>query len=216
MILFKKEKEVIELIEKHANKVEECVTTSFRTLQAYLNGDIANAKKLARQVDNLESQADLIRHQVRDRLYGGAYMPLLREDVYKLVESVDTVANAAEKSCDAFLNQRPVIPELLKQDFLTIITVSTSVIAPLKEALLCYLKGLCPMEVARQHSKDVGLIESKVDSLDWDLTKKIFSSDLAYSHKLHLKICVEHVAGLTDKAESAADYLEIVALKAMI
>lgn len=143
-------------------------------------------------------------------------MPLLREDVYKLVESVDTVANAAEKSCDAFLNQRPVIPELLKQDFLTIITVSTSVIAPLKEALLCYLKGLCPMEVARQHSKDVGLIESKVDSLDWDLTKKIFSSDLAYSHKLHLKICVEHVAGLTDKAESAADYLEIVALKAMI
>ena len=216
MILFKKEKEVIELIEKHANKVEECVTTSFRTLQAYLNGDIANAKKLARQVDNLESQADLIRHQVRDRLYGGAYMPLLREDVYKLVESVDTVANAAEKSCDAFLNQRPVIPELLKQDFLTIITVSTSVIEPLKEALLCYLKGLCPMEVARQHSKDVGLIESKVDSLDWDLTKKIFSSDLAYSHKLHLKICVEHVAGLTDKAESAADYLEIVALKAMI
>ena len=216
MILFKKEKEVIELIEKHADKVEECVTTSFSTLQAYLNGDIANAKKLARQVDNLESQADLIRHQVRDRLYGGAYMPLLREDVYKLVESVDTVANAAEKSCDAFLNQRPVIPELLKQDFLTIITVSTSVIEPLKEALLCYLKGLCPMEVARQHSKDVGLIESKVDSLDWDLTKKIFSSDLAYSHKLHLKICVEHVAGLTDKAESAADYLEIVALKAMI
>lgn len=216
MILFKKEKEVIELIEKHADKVEECVTTSFSTLQAYLNGDIANAKKLARQVDNLESQADLIRHQVRDRLYGGAYMPLLREDVYKLVESVDTVANAAEKSCDAFLNQRPVIPELLKQDFLTIITVSTSVIEPLKEALLCYLKGLCPMEVARQHSKDVGLIESKVDSLDWDLTKKIFSSDLAYSHKLHLKLCVEHVAGLTDKAESAADYLEIVALKAMI
>ena len=216
MILFKKEKEVIELIEKHADKVEECVTTSFSTLQAYLNGDIANAKRLARQVDNLESQADLIRHQVRDRLYGGAYMPLLREDVYKLVESVDTVANAAEKSCDAFLNQRPVIPELLKQDFLTIITVSTSVIEPLKEALLCYLKGLCPMEVARQHSKDVGLIESKVDSLDWDLTKKIFSSDLAYSHKLHLKLCVEHVAGLTDKAESAADYLEIVALKAMV
>jgi len=216
MILFKKEKEVIEFIEKHADKVEECVTISFRTLQAYLNGDIANAKKLARQVDNLESQADLIRHQVRDRLYGGAYMPLLREDVYKLVESVDTVANAAEKSCDAFLNQRPVIPELLKQDFLTIITVSTSVIEPLKEALLCYLKGLCPMEVARQHSKDVGLIESKVDSLDWDLTKKIFSSDLPYSHKLHLKICVEHVASLTDKAESAADYLEIVALKAMI
>ncbi|MBW2202511.1 MAG: DUF47 domain-containing protein [Deltaproteobacteria bacterium] len=216
MILFKKEKEVIELIEKHADKVEECVSTSLSTLQAYLNGDIASAKKLARETDNLETQADLIRHHVRDKLYGGAYMPLLREDVYKLVESLDRVANAAEKCCDAFLNQRPVVPELLKQDFLTIIIVSTGVIKPLKHALLCYLKGLCPMEVSRQHAKDVGLIESKVDSLDWDLTKNIFSSDLMYSHKLHLKICVEHIVDLTDKAEDAADCLEVVALKAMI
>lgn len=216
MILFKKEKEVLELIEKHADKVEECLSTSLSTLQAYLNNDIASAKKMARQVDNLETQADLIRHQVRDRLYGGAYMPLLREDVYKLVESLDTVANASERCCDAFLNQRPVIPESLKQDFLTIIIISMGIIKPLKHALLCYLKGLCPMEVSRQHAKDVGLVESKVDSLDWDLTKKIFSSDLEYSHKLHLKICVEHIADVTDKAEYAADYLEVVALKAMI
>jgi len=81
-----------------------------------LKGQNRTAKKLARQTDNLESQADLIRHQVRDRLYGGAYMPLLREDVYKLVECLDTVANAAEKCCDAFLNQRPVIPLELKKD----------------------------------------------------------------------------------------------------
>ena len=101
-------------------------------------------------------------------------MPLLREDVYKLVESLDMVANAAEKCCDAFLNQRPVISEFFKNDFLTIIVLSTSVITPLKEALLCYLKGLRPMEVSRQHAKDVGLIESKVDSLEWDLTNFFF------------------------------------------
>ncbi|MCP4672219.1 MAG: DUF47 domain-containing protein [Desulfobacula sp.] len=216
MIFFKKEKEVLELIEKHAEKVEECMSTTLSTIKAYLNDDIANAKTLARQVDNLESQADLIRHQVRDKLYMGAYMPFLREDVYKLVESLDMVANAAEKCCDAFLNQRPMIPDLLKEDFSILITISTSVIEPLKHALLCYLKGLCPMEVSRQHAKDVGMIESKVDSLDWDLTKKIFSSDLMHSHKLHLKICVEHIVDLPDKAEYAADYLELVALKAMI
>ncbi len=100
MILFKKEKEVLELIEKHAEKVEECMLSTFSTLQAYLNDDITIAKNLARQTDNLESQADLIRHQVRDKLYMGAYMPLLREDVYKLVESLDMVANTAEQgSC---------------------------------------------------------------------------------------------------------------------
>ena len=216
MILFKKEKKVIKLIEKHANKVEKCLKTALNSLQDYLNGDIESAKKLARKTDTLETEADLIRHDIRDRLYGGAYMPVLREDVYRLVESMDTVANAAEKCCDVFLNQRPDIPEFLKEDFLAIIITSIGIMEPLKHALICYLKGLCPIEVSRQHAKEVGIIESQVDILGWDLTKKIFTADLKRSHKLHLKICVEHIVDVTDKAEWAADHLEIVALKAMI
>lgn len=216
MIFFKKEKKVIKLIEKHANKVEKCLNTALNALQDYLNGDIESAKKLARKTDNLETEADLIRHDIRDKLYGGAYMPVLREDVYRLVESMDTVANAAEKCCDVFLNQRPDIPEFLKKDFLAITTASIGIMEPLKHALICYLKGLCPIEVSRQHAREVGIIESQVDSLGWDLTKKIFTADLKRSHKLHLKICVEHIVDVTDKAEWAADHLEIVALKAMI
>jgi len=216
VIFFKKEKKVIKLIEKHANKVEKCLTTALNALQDYLNGDIESAKKLARKTDNLETEADLIRHDIRDKLYGGAYMPVLREDVYRLVESMDTVANAAEKCCDVFLNQRPDIPEFLKKDFLAITTASIGIMEPLKHALICYLKGLCPIEVSRQHAREVGIIESQVDILGWDLTKNIFTADLKRSHKLHLKICVEHIVDVTDKAEWAADHLEIVALKAMI
>ncbi len=216
MILFKKEKEVIELIEKHASKVEECLTIATTTLRAYLDGDIPKAKKLSRHTDKLESEADMIRHEVRSKLYYGAYMPLLREDIYKVVESLDVVANAAEKCCDVFLNQRPEIPESLKGDFFNIIKISMGIGKLLKHAVLCYLKGICPIEVARQHSRDIGLIESKVDCLEWDLTKKIFSSDIEYSHKLHLRICVEHIVSLTDRAEDSADLLELVTLKTMI
>lgn len=216
MFLFKKEKEVIDLIEKHVEKIVECLNVANATLQAYLDKDIALAKKMARQVDNLESLADMIRHQVREKLYYGAYMPLLREDIYKLVESLDVVANAGEKCCDSFLNQRPVIPQSMKADFLTIIDVSMGVGEPLKHSVLCYLKGLCPIEVSRQHAKEIGLMESKVDSLEWDLTKKIFSSDLEYSHKLHLRYCLDHIVAITDRAEDSADHLELVTLKAMM
>ncbi len=216
MFLFKKEKEVIDLIEKHVEKVVECLNVANQTLQAYLDKDIALAKKLARQADNLESLADMIRHQVREKLYYGAYMPLLREDIYKLVESLDVVANAGEKCCDSFLNQRPVIPQSMNADFFKIIDVSMGVGEPLKHSVLCYLKGLCPMEVSRQHAKEIGLLESKVDSLEWDLTKKIFSSNLEYSHKLHLKICMDHIVAISDRAEDSADHLELVTLKAMM
>ena len=43
MILFKKEKEVIDLIEKHADKMEECLSTSIKTIQAYLKENIDEA-----------------------------------------------------------------------------------------------------------------------------------------------------------------------------
>jgi len=214
-MLFKKEKEVIDLIEQHVDKMEACLETAMDTLQAYLNDDIARAKTLARQTDALESEADMIRHQVRDRLYSGAYMPVLREDIYKLVESLDRVANAAEKCCDTFLNQRPQIPSELRPHYLEIIRASLGIGAPLKHAVLCYLQGICPVEVSRQHAKEVGMAESKVDSLEWDLTKLIFSSELTYGHKLHLRRCLDNIASVSDRAEDSADQLELVSLKTM-
>ncbi len=215
MIIFKKEKEVIKLITKHADKMEECLSTAVQTLEAYLKDNIGKAKNLARQTDNIETEADMMRHEIRGKLYCGAYMPLLREDIYKLVESIDEVANAAEKCCDFFLNQRPVIPDDLKPLYLEVIRESLGVSAPLKYALLCYLRGECPVEVSRQHSKEIGVLESKVDTLEWDLSKKIFSSSLDYSHKIHLKLCLDAIVAVSDLAEDAADRLELVILKSV-
>jgi hypothetical protein len=216
MIIFKKEKEVIELIIKHSDKVEECLMTATKTLQAYLENQIDKAKELARETDKIELQADLIRHEIRTKLYYGAYLPLLREDIYKLVECIDMVANTAEKCCDFFLNQRPIIPDFLKSDYHEVIKESLGISSALKHSLLCYLEGICPVEVSRQHSKEIGLIESKVDKMEWDITKKIFSSDLNYSHKIHLRLCLESIVSVSDLAEDAADHLELVTLKSMV
>jgi uncharacterized protein len=216
MIIFKKEKEVIEMITKHAEKVEECLSLTTDTLRCYLNGDIPAAKQKGRQTDRVETEADTIRHNIRNMLYSGAYMPLLREDIYRLVQSMDVVANAAEKCCDTFVNQRPQVPEHLKQDFIRIIEVSLGIGEPLKHSVLCYLKNICPIEVSRQHSRDIGMMESKVDSLEWDLTKKIFSSDLEYGHKIHLRSCMDSIVAVSDRAEDSADQLELVILKSMV
>ncbi len=216
MILFKKEKEVIKLIEKHADKVEECLCVAVKTIEAYLENNISEAKKLARQTDQIEAQADMVRHEIRNKLYLGAYMPLLREDIYKLVESLDMVANSAEKCCDFFLNQRPLVPDDFKTDFLNLTQVSMGVGESLKYAVLCYIKGVCAIEVSRSHAKDIGMMESKVDSLEWDLTKKIFTYDMDFSRKIHLRRCIDHIVIVSDLAEKSADQLDLVTLKAMI
>ncbi|UCF82384.1 MAG: TIGR00153 family protein [Desulfobacteraceae bacterium] len=214
---FKKEKKVIELVTKHVDTVEECINTGAKTLEVYLSGNIKEAKLLARSVRSIESQADLIRHEIRDKLYSGAYLPRVREDIYKLVESIDKVANAGEACCDFFSNQRPSIPEGLKPQFVAISQQSLGIITSLKLAVNCFLKGECKMDVVREHSKEVGLQESVVDKNEWDLTKAIFTSpSLDFSHKIHLKQCLNTIAEVSDRAEDAADQLELVSLKTMV
>ena len=213
MQFYKKEKEVIEEVIKHIDKVEQCLQAATKTVRAYLKDDIKEAKLLAREARELESQADLIEYGMRDKLYLGAYMPLIREDIYKLVESVDRVANAAEACCDFFLNQRPMIPETLNSQFLDVAEKSMGIVEPLKESVLGFLKGKFSMEAVREYGTKVGLAESAVDKMEWDLTKGIFTSSLEFSQKIHLKMCLETIVEISDRAEDAADQLALASLK---
>jgi len=216
MILFKKEKEVIELILKHLDFTENTIKSSLKTIEFYLEGNIAEAKIWARKTRGTESEADLIRYEIRDKLYSGAYLPLLREDIYKLVESIDKVGNAAEACSDFFLNQRPLIPDELKSHFLDVSKDSLGIIDSLKLAVLCYFRGDCKIETVRDHTRELGIQESRVDKLEWDLTKEIFISKIDFAHKTHLKHCLDNIVEVSDRAEDAGDQLELAALKSMV
>ena len=215
-MFFKKEKEVIELILKHLELVEDSLKTGIRTIEFYLDDNIGEAKILGRKVRSEESEADIVRYNIRDKLYSGAYLPLLREDIYKLIESIDKVANAGEACCDFFLNQRPVIPDELKPAFVEVVRESLGIIDNLKLAVLCYFKGECKIEVVREHTKEISLQESRVDKLEWDLTKEIFTSSKDFAHQLHLKHCLDHIVEVSDRAEDAGDQLEVATLKSMV
>jgi predicted phosphate transport protein (TIGR00153 family) len=215
-VFFKKEKQVIELIIKHLELVEDSLKTGIQTIEFYLDDNISEAKVLGRKVRSEESEADIVRYAIRDKLYSGAYLPLLREDIYKLIESIDKVANAGEACCDFFLNQRPVIPDDLKPAFVEVVRESLGIIDNLKLAVLCYFKGECKIETVREHTKEVGLQESRVDKLEWDLTKAILTSPMDLAEKLHLRLCLESVVETSDRAEDAGEQLELATLKSMV
>ena len=216
MLLFKKEKQVIEYILKHLDLVEDSLKTGIKTIEYYLEDNISEAKVLARKVRSLESEADIVRYDIRDKLYSGAYLPLLREDIYKLIESIDKVANAGEACCDFFLNQRPQVPPEMKPHFIAVVRESLGIIDDLKLAVLCYFKGECKIETVREHTKEIGLQESRVDKLEWDLTKEILTSPIDFAHQIHLRLCLESIVEVSDRAEDAGDQLELATLKSMV
>jgi hypothetical protein len=215
-VIFKREKEVIDLILKHLNTAEECLKTAMETVETYLKGQIPEAKSLALKVDGIETQNDYIRYDIRDKLYSGAYLPMIRGDIYNVVERIDKVCDAAEACCDFFLDQRPEIPEGLKPQFLRVAQESFGIFVPLKEALENYLGEGSKVEVIRERAKQVGIKESDVDKIEWDLTREIFNSSLDWGHKVHLRLCLHTIVEISDRAEDAADQLELAVIKSRV
>jgi len=216
MVIFQKEKEVIGDIIEHINAVEACAKTALRAIETYLEGDITESKALARKVNDIETLADFVRYGIRDKLYSGAYLPLQREGIYKVVESIDKVSNAAEACCDFFLAQRIEIPEGLKSQFLFVSRESFGIVVPLRNATLSYIEGKGDIEAIREEVKLVGVRESDVDKMEWDLTRQIFTSSLDYAHKIHLKLCLDSIVEIADRAEDAADQLELDTMKSRV
>jgi predicted phosphate transport protein (TIGR00153 family) len=215
-VIFKKEKDVIDLIFKHLDTADECLRTAMETVDTYLKGDIPKAKSLALKVDGIETEDDFIRYTIRDKLYSGAYLPMIRGDILNLVERVDKICDAAEACCDFFLDQRPEIPEGLKPQFLRVAQESFGIIVPLREAIVNYLGEGGSVEAIREKAKEVGIKESDVDKLEWDLTRQIFTSPLDWGHKVHLRLCLDTIVEISDRAEDAADQLELAVIKSRV
>jgi len=212
-MFYRKEKQVNELIVKHLEEVDECLKTALKAIEEYLNSNIEEAKSSAIKVDQIETETDSVRREIIGKLYSGAYLPSLRSDILHLVEHLDKIADGAEACCDFFLDQRPEIPQEMKSNFLKIMERSISAFVPLKEAVGSFFSDTFDVETIREKTKEVGIIESAVDKEEWDITRDIFKTKLDCGHKLHLKLCLESIVGISDRAEDAADELEIIIIK---
>lgn len=141
---------------------------------------------------------------------------MIREDIYNVVERIDKVCDAAEACCDFFLDQRPEIPEELKSQFLRVTQESFCILGPLKEAMVNYFGEGGKVKVIREKAKQVGIKESDVDKIEWDLTRQIFTSSLDWGHKVHLRLCLHTIVEISDRAEDATDQLELAVIKSRV
>jgi uncharacterized protein Yka (UPF0111/DUF47 family) len=62
----------------------------------------------------------------------------------------------------------------------------------------------------------VGIKEFEVDTMEWDLTREIFTSSLDWGHKVHLRLCLDTIVEISDGAEDAADQLELAIIKSRV
>ena len=216
MKIFKKEKAVTALAERYLDVVEQCVESAESMVRDYLGGDTADTQARADEVSRLETEADGLRRDMRDQLFSGAYLPLMRADIFGLFEAIDGIPNASEACCRFFHSERPDIPEEFRERYLLLATLSFGAFQPLRKSVHRFFKPKKnKMGSIRAGTEEISVEEKRVDEAEIELTSAIFASDLDLARKMHLRRALGRIVEISDRAEDTAERLLLIAMKAI-
>jgi predicted phosphate transport protein (TIGR00153 family) len=206
---------------EHTKKVHECVEMIRPLMEALVNEDYDEIRRLQDKVSRLEYEADTIKHNVREHLPRRYFMPVERVDLEKFISNQDNIADKAEDFAVILtLRQTKLHPEVMDKFFAfvdqifqvtgTLLTAAVE-LKNLAEAsfsgaeakvVLSLLKGLNEEEwkadrMARSLSKDVYRLEKELDPIT-----------IIFYEKMILAL-----GGIANAAENAGDMLRTMILK---
>ncbi len=216
MIGGKKEKVVKQLIIEHLDKISQTLENMVLSMEHYISQCCDPAKAESYEVHLLEKEADSKRREIIEKLYLGAFMPLIRDDLIRLIAHQDKIADRAESCCDFCLTQQPNVPEEYRSKFLELMKESVRTFKPYKDAIETLFSSTEGYEATKQKIQEVNLQEEIADKCEWQLTKDIFSSSIELAHKMHLREFIFHLVAISDVTEDAADDIDRLIVKQQV
>jgi len=216
MLIFKKEKQVVELALKHAETTDESLRIMVEAIKGFFGDGGKSLAKSAARVNELETEADSLLRDIRELLYSGAYLPTIRGDIYRLLSAVDDVTNKIENALDFVNYQKPISTRAYVEPLEEILDMTVDCFSELSKALRAFFKPKGKVEDLREHCRRVGELESSIDNNERNLTLKVFESDLPLAEKQHIVKLLARIVQISDKIENAADELELASLKSII
>lgn len=83
-------------LQMHMEKVAGCIDLVPEILDAYQQHDSERVESLAGKISELEHEADNIKHDIRNSMPRGIFMPVDRTNLLRILNIQDSIANRAE------------------------------------------------------------------------------------------------------------------------
>jgi len=162
-------------------------------------------------VQQRESQLDLLRRDIEWELYSKMLIPESRADILELLENLDEIADSQERIIMQFHSERPNFDK-------TIIPGIIELLAPCQEAIKQVIQAALGFfsnhRDNRQVIKRVGYYEHEADLLEEKVKIELFQlKEPGLSTKMHNRDFIDHLAYLADLAEDIADRISIYSVK---
>lgn len=204
-------------LQMHMEKVASCVKRIPEIMEAYRQADSERVHSLSGKISDLEYEADLIKHDIRDNLPRGLFMPIDRANLLKILTIQDSIANRAENIAVLLtFKQAKSFPEfdLAFDDFLSrsleTFDLARSVIDQLDELLESGFGGAEAKKV-RKLIDDVARKEYESDICLRELLRLLLANEdnISYGDFFLWTRIIRQVGGIADRADSLAAALRM-------
>jgi hypothetical protein len=212
MIFFKHARQSIELIESFLNKIDQGALIFKEGVLNYLYNRPEKFADNLQTLNQLETDADILKRKIETLLYTQSLMPQLRGDILRLLEELDAIINLAKTNLFQFDVEMPFIPPVLNPDLAKLTEISVSAIESVIPAAHAWFRS---PETVKEQLHRVYLYEKEADKLADAIKRKVFREmpEIKLSEKFHLRYFTLHIENLSDAAQKVADTLSIMAIK---
>jgi uncharacterized protein len=208
--LLPREGNFFEMFNQHADRIVEAAR-AFSQLVANYN-DPHLREQYNRDVDNAERAADRVTHDVNKMLHQTFITPIDREQIHKLINTMDDVADLIQDSAETMaLYDVKFMTEDIKR--LTDISVKCCERLAAAVKLLGSISDSGTAEAALKTCEEIDRLESDADRVMRSAMSKLFREEPDVREVIKLKAIYELLETITDKCEDVANLIEGVILE---
>ncbi|HSV60536.1 MAG TPA: DUF47 domain-containing protein [Variovorax sp.] len=208
--LLPREGNFFEMFNQHAERIVEA-GRAFEQLVANYN-DLHLREQYNRDVDNAERAADRVTHDVNRLLHKTFITPIDREQIHKLINTMDDIADLIQDSAEtmALYDVRHMTEEISR-----LTTLSVKSCERVKDAVK-YLGKITDPAIAEATLKaceEIDRLESDADRVMRSAMSKLFREEPDVREVIKLKAIYELLETITDKCEDVANVIEGIVLE---
>jgi uncharacterized protein len=208
--LLPREGNFFEMFNQHADRIVEAAR-AFANLVTHYN-DPHMREQYNRDVDNAERAADRVTHDVNKMLHQTFITPIDREQIHKLINTMDDVADLIQDSAETMaLYDVKFMTEDIKR--LTDISVKCCERLAAAVKMLGSISDKGTAEAALKTCEEIDRLESDADRVMRSAMSKLFREEPDVRELIKLKAVYELLETITDKCEDVANLIEGVILE---
>jgi len=203
-----REKDILRLTEKHLRKIISLAIAMKDFIRAFSEGSTEDMEKTFKEIFRIEREADDEKENIIVELSKGPFHPMDREDIIRLVLTMDDVAANIKAASTKLLYVDPVkIPENVRKDIAELVNMVYDIVMSFGDALQGLIVG---SKDVLKLAENVERKEEAIDEFRVVLIARVLEwgeESKRISALLMMKEAVENLESASDCTEDAANII---------